>query len=131
MAEHVRVLGIVGIVRAVAGVALGIWLILAAGHLDASDYGIPRPSPETVLFDQGALYIVGRVCLALAPLQGVQGLLALLRKSLARPLGKALAVLDLVNLFFFPVSTALGLYGLVVYSHPDAADYLGCRRAVA
>jgi hypothetical protein len=32
-----------------------------------------------------------------------------------------LAILDIIDLALFPISTALGLYGLVVYRHPEVA----------
>jgi hypothetical protein len=38
--------------------------------------------------------------------------------------GVALAYFDLANLIIFPISTALGLYGFVVYRHPQTISAL-------
>jgi len=35
----------------------------------------------------------------------------------------ALAIIDLINLTLFPVTTACGTYGLLVYRHPDSLDF--------
>lgn len=131
MAEHVVVLGILGIVRSVLGLALGAWLILAARDLSPESYEAVRPSAETVEFDRAAFLAIAAASWLLAPLRALQGALALKRKRFARPSGLALAAVDLLDLALFPVSTALGLYALVVYRHPTTAEYLGCRRAGA
>lgn len=131
MAEHVVVLGILGIARSVLGLVLGVWLILVARDLGPESYETVRPSAETVEFDRAAFRTIAVASLVLAPLRAIQGALALKRKRFARASGLALAAVDLLNLAIFPVSTALGLYGLVVYRHPTTAEYLGCRRAAA
>ncbi len=130
MADHVVVLGILGIVRAVLGFGLGVWLILVAADLGPERYDMSWPKSEVVEFDRAAFRAVAAAAFLLAPLRALQGILALRRKALARPAGLALACVDLANLALFPISTALGLYGLVVYRHPTTAEYLGCRAAV-
>lgn len=124
MGEHVRALGIIGIVRSAIALTFGLWLLAKAQSLEPSDYGIPLPSMETLLADQLTFRIVGIAMLVLAPVWAVQAILALTRKPLARRFGTGIALFDLVNLVFFPLSTALGLYGLVVYHHPDTALHL-------
>ncbi len=48
-----------------------------------------------------------------------------LKKS--RLLGLTLSWLDLIDLTFFPVTTACGLYGLLVYGHVDIIDFYEVR----
>lgn len=127
MADHVIVLGILGIVRALLGFALGAWLIAVAADLSPQRYDDYSLKAEVVEFDRTAFRAVGAAALVLAPLRALQGILALRRKRLACFGGLALACVDLANLALFPISTALGLYGLVVYRHPTTAEYLGCR----
>lgn len=130
MDEHVKVLGWLGVARSVLALALALLLLVKSENLGQSSYGFPRVSVETVEFDQLAFRWVGGLCFFFSVLRVIQGALALLGRSWARRFGLALAMFDLVNLALFPVSTALGLYGLVVYRHPDTLDHFaGKRRA--
>lgn len=128
MAEHVRVLGIIGLVRAVLGAALGGFLIWKTVHLDAKAYEGMAVTQEEIRFDTVAFSIMAVALLTLALLWALQGILAVRDKPSSRRLGLALAIVDIVNLVFFPISTALGLYGLTVYRHPSTVDYLESRR---
>lgn len=124
MPDHVRALGVIGIVRALLGVALGCWLLLEASSLAAESYD-PRVAEGTVRFDRTAFQVLGGLALVVAPFRAIQGVLALARRPLARPLGLGLATLDVLNLCLFPLSTALGLYGLVVYLNAETVVFLG------
>ncbi len=47
--------------------------------------------------------------------------------SSSRFLGLALAALDLIDLTFFPITTACGLYGVLVYRDPATIDFFEAR----
>jgi uncharacterized membrane protein (DUF2068 family) len=141
MSEHVRVLGIIGIVRAVFGLALGILLLMKATRLALPDYDADRGALQgyhadehdeaDLAFDRVAFCAVGGVCLAFAVMRLVQGIGALITARWARSRGLGLAVFDVINLALFPLSTALGLYGLVVYRHPETAERFRAKQATA
>jgi hypothetical protein len=44
-------------------------------------------------------------------------------RMILRNLGMAVAVLDLIDLTAFPVTTGCGAYGLLIYRHPDIRDF--------
>jgi len=131
MLEHVKILGRIGIARALLGVALGSYLIWSAQALDIVAYGLTQVTPDTVQFDRTAFMVIGGLCLAMAPVRCVQAILALKGRPSARLFGMGLAIWDAVNLSLFPVSTALGLYGIVVYHNPETVGYFESRRAWA
>jgi hypothetical protein len=128
MVEHVRVLGWIGIARALVGAVLGAWLIWKGSTLGEMAYGKLPVTREILSFDRGTFTVLGWAFVCLAPVRALQGILALRTRPSARRFGLALAVFDAVNLILFPVSTGFGLYGIVVYRHPDTVGYLEARR---
>jgi hypothetical protein len=128
MVEHIKRLAWIGILRSVLSVALGLLLLVKADRLKQSAYGYTQVTVETVAFDKLAFRCVGVLCLFLASLRMVQAAAALVGQSWARTFGLALAIFDILNLCLFPISTTLGLYGLVVYRHADTLDYFEKRR---
>ena len=128
MAEHIRRLAWIGVARSILAILIGSLLVVKAEKLGQSSYGYTRVTVETVAFDQLAFRWLGGLCFFFACLRMAQAGLALVRNSWARPLGLSLALFDIVNLCLFPVSTALGLYALVVYRHPDTLDYFDSRQ---
>ena len=126
MVEHVRVLGYLGILRAAGGAALGIYLIWKAVHLNLSDYG---STGEMLSLDTNAFLVLGWLSIAMACLRVTQGILTLRKTTCARPFGVGLACFDFLNLALFPVSTALGLYGFVVFRHPETVAYFERQEA--
>jgi hypothetical protein len=120
MVAHVPVLGWLGVFRSLLGAALGAYLIWKSSNLSERDYGAPV-DVQTVALDASVFLGVGVALAAISALRLVQGLLVLAGPR-ARWLGVALAVFDMANLVFFPVSTALGVYAFVVYRHPDAVE---------
>jgi hypothetical protein len=123
MLEHVRVLGYLGLFRAALGAALGIYLVWKSAHLDLSAYGLTFVTEEILRLDGKAFLLLGWLCIGMSCLRVAQGVLTLKRKARARPFGVGLALFDFLNLALFPVSTALGLYGFVVYRHPETAGF--------
>ncbi len=126
MLEHVRVLGSLGIVRAAFGAALGIYLIWKAAHLDLSDYG---STAQMLDFDSKVFLVLGCFSVVMACVRLIQGILTLKKAACARPFGVGLACFDFLNLTLFPVSTALGLYGFVVFRHPETVAYFEGQEA--
>lgn len=120
--EHLKVVGILGVVRAVLGLCLGAFLLWKSGRIAREDYlqnhfelapPVFNEEDETTLrFDRWAFQVGGVAFLALAGTRLVQGAALLTSRVWALPLGLGLAGVDLVNLAFFPLSTALGLYAL-------------------
>jgi uncharacterized membrane protein len=127
MVAHVSVLGWLGLARSLVGAGLGAYLIWKATDLGPRDYGMVV-DPETLAFDAAVFLWVGVALAAISLLRLIQSLLVLLGPR-ARWLGMALALFDMANLVFFPVSTALGVYAFVVYRHPEAAERFRARRA--
>jgi hypothetical protein len=130
--SHIFVLGLIQALRALLGGAAGAFLIYRSFVIPAEWQVQLEPG------DRGAFLAVGIVFLALAALRGMQGWLVLsmvaasrrrdgdpnrLSGRRTRRMGLALAILDLIDITLFPVTTACGTYGLLVYRHPDSLDF--------
>jgi hypothetical protein len=122
MAEHVRMLVKIGILRALVGIALGPILIHKSRTLTRESYGSTWVAPDVQAFDAAVLLGVGALLLAGGIARLIQAAGASRSRPWARRLGLALGVFDIANLAFFPVAMALGLYAVVVYRHPDTLD---------
>ena len=139
MLEHVQVLGMLGIARSILAAVLGVVLLLKSQQVTLEDYSKSRFELESPLFnerdravlefDRAAFAIVGVACIAFALARLAQGIGAILWRRWARRLGLGLACFDILNLALFPLSTALGLYGLVVYRKGETAEKFGVRRS--
>lgn len=124
MVEHVIALGWINLVRAILGLAFGGILIWRAySPLESQAY----VSDENFSFDQYAFLVVGTLTIVIAHMRAAQSIGSFLLRRWGRVLGLALALFDIANLILFPLSTALGLYGLVVYRHPDTRDQFRSR----
>ena len=122
MAEHVQMLVKIGLLRAFLGAGLGPFFLYKSQTLTRDSYGSTWVTPDVPAFDAAVLFGVGAFLLAGGLARLVQAAGVLLSKPWSRKLGLALGVFDIVNLVFFPVSMALGLYAVVVYQHPDTLD---------
>ena len=119
MVEHVIALGWINLTRALLGLAFGGILLWRAKWPREISVYVPD---ENFSFDQYAFLVVGTLSIVLAHLRAAQGIGTFLLRRWSRLLGLALALFDIANLVLFPLSTALGLYGLVVYRHPDTFE---------
>ncbi len=133
MISHIVTLALINIARAIAGFALGVLLLYSS---DASGYDGER-AKRIVEGDLTAFLVIGCVVIAVSCLRLVQGGASVLdvfrsrrarggrppRSQLSRRLGLGLSILDLVNIVLFPLSTACGVYGLIVCRHPDTIDF--------
>jgi hypothetical protein len=116
MNTHVKVLGVLYIVFSAlgllaalfAGLALGSVASIVGATADFEDAAIAVP----ILGFTGMALAIFLSVLSLPGLLTGWGLLAL--KPWARILGIVLSALQLLNVAFFPVSTALAIYGLWV-----------------
>lgn len=146
MLSHIRFLSLLNVLRALGAV------LVALVFLHGSDPdNIPRTKqpPNFALSrydylepgDTTAFLAVGLGLAAVAAVRFAHGCYTLVavrrlrrgkpREGLFRPtllvrskqVGVALAILDLLDLTFFPVTTACGLYGLVIFRHPDTIDF--------
>jgi hypothetical protein len=119
MLEHIKALGWIGIARASVTASAGGLLLYYwpefAGKLAAEPW------------DALAFQIVGWVLVASAPLRLLQAIGALRGYPWALPFGLFLSGVDLINLLGFPVLTALGLYGLVVYRNAETREHFLSR----
>jgi hypothetical protein len=127
MVEHIPLLAAIALVRGALGIAAGVLLLVKAFGLDPRLYHPARVAEELIAFDSWAFCIGGGILLLTSAAFVIQGVGALMSCGWSRRLGLALAVIDLANLVLFPLSTALGLYGLVVYRHPDVRDWFERR----
>jgi hypothetical protein len=132
MVSHILTLAVIQCVHALIGLALGAFLILRSFHIPPGRLSRLEPG------DLRAFLIAGLVCLALSLARAFQGALALRLAAasrrrgvgpgpgpgrLARRLGVLLWVTDLLDIFGFPLTTALGTYGILVYRNPEALDF--------
>lgn len=141
MLSHLYCLSIVHMVRGICAV------VVAARFLQYSNpLNVPRNALDLTMSqyhnlapgDPLAFKIVGCALIFVAALRIVFALLTIasLRRSgrgpsrgfsVVRKVGLAIAVVDLVDLTFFPVTTACGLYGWLVLRHPDTRDLIEGR----
>ena len=128
MADHVRTLAYIGFIRAALGLGIGAYLIFKASALNVVHYGLTPVTEELFDLDRTSFYVIGIVWVGLALLRVIQAIQAFRGKPSARVFGLGLAIWDIVNLPLLPVSTALGLYGLVVYRHPDTMVFFESHR---
>lgn len=115
MSDHLKVLSLLGFLRAGAGLILGSYLLWKAANLGFADYEGTPLTADIEWLDRTAFRALGIACLTLAPIRAAQAALVLLGHTLGRVMGVWLALFDMVNLMIFPISTALGIYGFVVY----------------
>lgn len=149
MTSHLRFLTVLHLLRALGGLALsGLFLYYSQPS------NIPaNPFDETIsrfhALEEGdttAFLVIGLVTGGIAVVRGVhafytflalgasrrelhwrRGLFAPALLGKSRLLGLGLAALDLIDLTFFPVTTACGLYGMLVYGHVDTVDFFEAK----
>jgi hypothetical protein len=134
MIAHLRALSLIQLVRFAVGMALGIALIWSSNPDNIPLERHPRLEPHDLMFFR----VAGWVLVGMALLRGTHGLQVLLSIFLSRwglgsrsrkwggflrRLGLALAVVDLVDLTAFPITTGCGAYGFLIYRHPDIRDF--------
>ena len=66
------------------------------------------------------IYTLFKVWSAKHSQNGIKSTLSL---KISRKLGFGLSILDLLNLVIYPISSTCGIYGLLVYRHPDTVDF--------
>lgn len=117
MIEHVRVLGAVLFVRALAEIGLGLYLVLVSRMGSAASrwlrlHAVPEPGDLEVFLALGAFLLL------LASARLVQATCSLLTLEWGRRAGIFLALFDFVT----PVTLVLAFWALVVYRHPETRD---------
>jgi hypothetical protein len=125
MIEHLKVLAWLGMARALLGVLFGVFLIWRSLALNMPSLQGAEP------WDIPLFQALGCLSILLGDLWLVQGIGVLCRKGWSRRFGLVLGFIDLVSLPFFPVSTAMGLYAVVVYRHGETVEYFRLRGARA
>ena len=115
MLEHVKALGWIAIIRALIAALCGSFLLYKAEYFGGKSGAEP--------WDTLGFQVVGAVLVAFAPIRIIQGVGALRGSSWALPFGLVLSGIDLINLLGFPVLTAFGLYGLVVYRNAETREH--------
>lgn len=142
MSDHVRAIGIVSLLRAIAELLFGGYLLAVVARwsvpaLTLGEGGEGRdllwwfrerfatlhPSSTPESGDQTAFLVLGAVLLTFGLVRVAQSLSTLLAHSWARRAGLVLAAFD----FVLPVTLPLAFWGLVVYRHPDTRDYFRGR----
>ncbi len=120
MPSHLKIVTALSSCRSLIGVALAAFIFWKMRTLEEIASG-----DRVVLLSAASLLLLFSVVRACVAVGGV------LRRRWSRRLGLALAAFDCVNLVLFPLSTALGLQGLVVYRHPETVHYFGHGEAAA
>ena len=141
MPPHVVVLAFINSLRGLCGLVLGGLLVYfsdRARYPSGRLFDVASMKPRYIEGDFQAFLVVGVVFMLLAILRLVQGSITIaewrrasrsVRRergklgAFSRRLGLGLSVLDLIDLTFFPVTTACGLYGLLVYRSPDSIEF--------
>lgn len=112
MLTHIRLLGVLYLVWGGLGVLLGVaMLLLGAGAAAIARRPIHEGTELAAGLTAALLVLVGLLLVAGGAVHAWVGAALGRRQSLARLAGLALA---LVNLFLFPLGTALGSYSLYV-----------------
>jgi hypothetical protein len=125
MEQHIRILGVLHIINGVmvlivgfiAIALLGFLGLVAVGSSHSGDLGISG-SPFTF---QSILSIIAMVIAVIAVVGGLPGIIGgwglLAKKSWARIV---VLIVGILNLFHFPLGTALGIYTLWVLLKPES-----------
>ena len=129
MRSHIVTLTLVNLLRASAGAALGGFLIYRGFSIPFDRIAQLEP------WDRPLFLALGTVWALLALARGLQavatlaiarreaGGLAAGRGRAVRRLGVWLSTIDLCDPLPFPITTGCGMYGLLVFRHPDALDF--------
>ena len=122
--QHVPILGWLYVISSVFFLLLGLFLFVLLGGIG---FFAPSSDPEA----PAILLLVGLFVGGLMALLALPGLLAgwglLKRKNWGRVLA---LIVGILNLFNFPLGTALGAYTLYVLLQSEAADYFQGVKAV-
>lgn len=120
MEKHIQILGVLYIVVSVMGLMTGIIaLIVLAG------VGAASGDPGALAFLSGLGLIIA-LFMGVLSLPGLLGGYGLIRRY---PWSRLLVtILNVLNLFNFPLGTALGIYGLWVLAQQESAAILERRR---
>jgi hypothetical protein len=122
MADHIRIAAVLRLIYSALGILLAIVILPLFGGLAVAIAAVAG-DPGAALAGGVTLATIASLMLGLAALSSLPGLLAawgMLRfRAWGRILGIVLAFLDL---FTFPVGTALGAYSLWVLFHPESAE---------
>lgn len=125
MEQHIRILGVLHIINGVMVLVMGFIAIAILGFLGlvavgsghAPDWGVGGAC-FTV---QGILSIIATVIAVIAVVGGLPGIIGgwglLTKKSWARIV---VLIVGILNLFHFPLGTALGIYTLWVLLKPES-----------
>ncbi|MEM7234120.1 MAG: hypothetical protein AAF517_18225 [Planctomycetota bacterium] len=118
MAEHVRAIGIVSILRSLVEQGLGGYL-LATAYLWKAGSGFfeLRGVPDSA--DRTTFFAVGLFLCLLSMVRFVQAVQSLRVRDWARRLGLWLGSID----FILPITLPFALWSFVVYRHNDTRDY--------
>ena len=140
MISHLYCLSIVHAVRGLAGIGVAVLFLYYSNPMNVpverSDLTMSR-FHSLEAGDVEAFRVVGIVLVALALIRlgfAVSTLMSLWRARdpltagkrtfrFVRRYGLAVAMVDIVALTLFPVTTACGLYGWLVFRHADTRDF--------
>lgn len=125
MEQHVRILGVLHIINGVLVLILGFIAVAVLGLLGLIAVGSNHSGSWTVsgtcFTVQGIMSIIAMVIAAIAVVGGLPGIIGgwglLAKKSWARIV---VLIVGILNLFHFPLGTALGIYTLWVLLNPDS-----------
>ena len=131
MIAHLRALSVIQSIRCVVGLGIGVFLIWRSYNFPSER--LLRLEP----WDRTFFLVAGLVFVSLAVLRGIQGVWTLISirrsrrgrspgslksRAMLRRLGIILAIVDVIDLVGFPLTTGCGTYGILIYRHPDVRD---------
>ncbi len=120
MPDRLKLACWLGSVRSIVGVLLASFLVYKLFFAE-------KPVPEVFASDRRLFLVLAIVLAVLALLRLTIVVGSVLSLRWVRRLGLGLAIFDCANLILFPLSTAFGLHGLVVFRHADTVHFFGSR----
>ena len=132
MQQHVKILAILNIVLGALGVVGALVILVLFGGLAAIAGSDPNPQAHGGAAVLGLIGGIGSFIVAVLSVPCIIAGFGLLKfRSWAHMLGIVLSVLNIINFMGFPISTALGVYGLWVLLNKDTKPLFEPQTSVA
>ena len=132
MQQHVKILAILNIVLGALGVVGALVILVLFGGLAAIAGSDPNPQTHGGAAVLGLIGGIGSFIVAVLSVPCIIAGFGLLKfRSWAHMLGIVLSVLNIINFMGFPISTALGVYGLWVLLNKDTKPLFEPQTSVA
>lgn len=126
MATHVKVVAVLNIIGGILAAIAAVFLLFVFGvgtvaTQDTTDEGTPEWVPGVV----ASLGIILTILFAIVAIVCIAaGVMLLNRKRSGKTFGIIASILHIINIGGFPISTGIGIYGLVILLNKDTNQVL-------